>query len=224
MKRILIVEDQGDLRELIVYNLKRENRYIVTAVENANDALIILEDVNIDLLLLDLMLPGLKGLDFLKIVRANPDYDNLAVIIISAKTKEKSILKGLRLGADDYLPKPFSIALLIAKIDTVLRRTRVQKGAELKYRGILLNENSYKVHIDAAEIQLTRKEFDLLALLLKNPRKVLHRNQLLHSVWGYETDTYTRTVDSHISSLRKKMGVHGKLIQSVPKIGYGLDL
>lgn len=224
MNKVLVIEDQEDLRDLIVYNLEKENRYEVLSAANANDALILIEDVKIDLILLDLMLPGLKGLDFLKLLKENPDHDLTAVIIISAKTEENDILKGLKMGADDYLPKPFSFKILVTKIDTVLRRVQPDRKETLKYREISLDRNTFKVFIHDQEVTLTKKEFELLELFLRHPKKAFHRNQLLNTVWGYESDVYTRTVDAHISSLRKKLKESGKLIKSVPKIGYGLDI
>ena len=224
MNKVLIIEDQEDLRELITYNLEKENRFDVVAAENANDALIIIEDLKFDIILLDLMLPGLKGLDFLKILKNNPDHTNVAIIIISAKTDEEDIVKGLKMGADDYLPKPFSFKLLITKIDTILRRIQPDQQSELMYRNLLINEQQRKAFIEGQEISLTKKEFELLFLFMKYPKKAFHRNQLLNTVWGYEADVYTRTVDAHISSLRKKLGEQGKYIRSIPKIGYGLDI
>ncbi len=224
MNKVLIIEDQEDLRELITYNLEREHRFEVVSSENANDALIIIEDLKFDIILLDLMLPGLKGLDFLKILKSKPEYAEIAIIIISAKTDEEDILKGLKLGADDYLPKPFSFKLLITKIDTILRRVQPHNRNEIIYHEILINDQQRKVFTEGKEITLTKKEFELLLLFMKYPQKAFHRNQLLNSVWGYESDVYTRTVDAHISSLRKKLGKQGKLIRSIPKIGYGLDI
>lgn len=224
MNKVLVIEDQEDLRDLIVYNLEKENRYEILSVSNANDALIMIKDIKIDLILLDLMLPGLKGLDFLKLLKANPDHDKTAVIIISAKTEENDILKGLKMGADDYLPKPFSFKILATKIDTVLRRVQPKRKEGFLYRDISLDRNTFKVMVHNEEVVLTKKEFELLELFLKHPQKAFHRNQLLNTVWGYESKVYTRTVDAHISSLRKKLGASGKLIKSVPKVGYGLDI
>jgi len=208
MHNILIIEDQEDLRELIRYNLERLDLYEVTESGNANDALILMEDISVDLILLDLMLPGLKGLEFLKIIKSNPDYDHIAVVIISAKTDEEDIVKGLNLGADDYLTKPFSIKVLMAKVESILRRVLSQEKSVYSYKEISLNLVTFQTMVAGKEVRLTRKEQDLLLLFIKNPKKAFHRNQLL----------------AHIASLRKKLGESGKLIHSLSKIGYGLEI
>ena len=219
-----MIEDQSDLCELIVYNLAKQKIYGVESVDNANDALIMLDNSVIDLILLDLMLPGLSGLDFLKIIKAKDESKNIPVIIISAKTKEQDVITGLKLGADDYLSKPFSLKILLARIEAVLRRSKPETQAKLHCGTLSINPDNFKVYASGQEIRLTSKEFELLQLFMKNPGKAFRREQLLNSIWGYESDLYTRTVDAHISSLRKKLGTEGKLIKSFPKIGYGLDL
>ena len=224
MNRILIVEDEQELRDLISYNLEREGGSLPTGVSNANDALIVLGDVKVDLILLDIMLPGLSGLDFLKIIKNNEQYVDIPVIIISAKSDEQDILEGLKLGADDYLTKPFSIKILQAKIKTVLRRASPGSKETLVYKSIKLNTDNFKVYCSDNELKLTRKEFELLQFLMKSPGRAFHRNQLLNSIWGYDSELYTRTVDAHVSSLRKKLGKCGEMIKSIPKVGYGLDV
>ncbi|OGG99205.1 MAG: DNA-binding response regulator [Candidatus Lambdaproteobacteria bacterium RIFOXYD1_FULL_56_27] len=223
MNHILVIEDQEDVRELIAYNLRKQG-YEVIEANNANDALILLEDINLDLILLDLMLPGLGGLDFLKILKSKEPFQGIAVIILSAKSEEQEVVTGLKLGADDYIPKPFSIKVLLAKIESVLRRVNSQEQSLLRYKDLLLNQEEHKVYALGQEVTLTNKEFELLSLFLKKPKKVFHRNQLLNSIWGYDSETYTRTVDAHVSSLRKKLGEPGKMIRSIPKVGYGLDI
>jgi len=224
MNKILVIEDQEDLRELITYNLEKEKVFDVVSVDNANDALIMMEDIHIDLILLDLMLPGLNGLEFLRIIKAKPETAKIPVIIVSAKTDETDVVVGLKLGADDYIPKPFSIKIMVARIETVLRRVLPEIQTDLRYLDISINTENYQAYVTGKEVKLTSKEYELLLLFLKKPKKVFHRNQLLNSIWGYDSDMYTRTVDAHISSLRKKLGPQGKLIKSIPKVGYGLDL
>lgn len=224
MHRLLLIEDQEDLRELIVYNLSKDNQYEVIESDNANDALIVLEDLTVDMILLDLMLPGLKGTDFLRIIKNKEKTEDIPVIIISAKTREQDILQGLKLGADDYLTKPFSIKVLIAKIETIMRRVHPGRETSFSYQNITVNTETHKVYSDGKEVTLTNKEYELILLFLKKPQKVFHRNQLLNTIWGYDSDVFTRTVDAHISSLRKKLGKQGKLIKSIPKVGYGLDI
>lgn len=224
MNRILLIEDHEELRELISYNLEREQRYEVTSVDNANDGLMLLEDMSVDMILLDLMLPGLSGLEFLRVIKNNVEQADIPVIIVSARDGEQDIVTGLKLGADDYLTKPFGMQVLCAKVEAVLRRVHTEESRVFSYDNISIDTEMHRVYVDKQEINLTIKEFELLLLFLKRPRKVFNRNQLLNSIWGYESDSYTRTVDAHISSLRKKLGPSGKKIRSVPKVGYGLDV
>jgi len=223
MNHILVIEDQDDVRELVAYNLRKQN-YEVIEADNANDAFILLEDINLDMIILDLMLPGLGGLDFLKILKSKELYQSISVIILSAKSEEHEVVTGLKLGADDYITKPFSIKVLLAKVESVMRRVNAQEQNLLRYQSIQINQDEHKVYAEEREVTLTNKEFELLLLFLKKPKKVFHRNQLLNSIWGYDSETYTRTVDAHVSSLRKKLGAPGKLIRSIPKVGYGLDI
>jgi len=224
MNKILVIEDQVDLRELVIYNLEKHNKFKTVEAGNANEALIILEDLAIDLILLDLMLPGLKGFEFLQIIKANKNLTDIPVIIISAKSEDQDIVKGLQLGAEDYLTKPFSFKVLCTKIEKILSRLEGSVKNKIIYQNIIINIDKYEVFVDNKELKLTNKEFELLLLFIKKPKVVFHRNQLLNTVWGYDTDIYTRTVDAHVSSLRKKLGTSGKLIKSIPKVGYGFDL
>lgn len=224
MNKVLLIEDDPDIRELISYNLTK-NGFSVTSAENANDALIMLDDIKIDIILLDLMLPGLKGMQFLDIVRAKSGVKHIPVIIISAKNAEHDIISALDHGADDYLPKPFSMEMLSAKINTVLRRGLKSEGEmQLECMGIKMDDSRRKVFIDSEEIVLTHKEYELLKIFISNPNKIFTRNQLLNTVWGYDSESMTRTVDSHVSTLRKKLGAKGDIIKSIPKIGYGVEV
>lgn len=222
---ILLIEDESDIGELITYSLEKAG-YTVRHVTNANDGLIVLEENAIDFILLDLMLPGLKGNDFLKVVRANKKYENIPIIIESAKNSEQEIIACLNAGADDYLPKPFSMEMLDAKIKSILRRGTSfveRKSTVIKYENIKIDLSTYTVYVDNNEIKLTLKELELLKLFIQNPGKVYSRDVLLNTIWGYHSDSYTRTVDSHIASLRKKLGTAGDKVKSVPKIGYGVE-
>lgn len=225
MNNILIIEDDNDIRSLIVYNLEKNGFKIIEA-DNANDALISLEEVNIDAILLDIMLPGLNGIQFLEIIRRKENTSRTPVIIISAKNAEHDIISALEKGADDYLPKPFSMEMLNAKIKSVLRRT---VGSEnytptLEYKNIKMDDTRHKVFSSGVEIKLTNKEYELLRLFMASPHRIFTRNKLLNTVWGYDSESLTRTVDAHISTLRKKLGDNGEIIKSIPKIGYGLEI
>ncbi|OQY17716.1 MAG: DNA-binding response regulator [Desulfobacteraceae bacterium 4572_35.1] len=223
MAKILLVEDEDALREIVTFNMQNAGHAIV-GTDNANDALMILEDFLPDLILLDIMLPGLKGDQFLTLIRANAKFAEIAVIVISAKSSEKDIVRVLEAGADDYLTKPFSMKVLLTKIMVILKRSRVEKvDSFINYEQIAIDENNHKVYAAGQEITLTNKEFALLLLFVKYPRRVFTRNQLLTTIWGYDAEVFSRTVDSHISTLRKKLGESGQAIKSIPKIGYKVE-
>ena len=223
MAKILLVEDEEALREIVTFNVQNAGHTIV-GTENANDALMILEDFLPDLILLDIMLPGLKGNQFLSLIRANNKFVHIPVIILSAKSSEEDIVRGLEAGADDCLTKPFSMKVLLARIMVILRRSRNEEAGDfISYDQIAIDETNHKAFVAGQEITLTNKEFALLLLFVRNPRRVFTRNQLLTTVWGYDSDVYTRTVDSHISTLRKKLGEAGQVIRSIAKIGYKVE-
>ncbi len=224
MKKILIVEDERDLRDLIAFNLKLEG-YSPIEAEDANCALMIMESTEIDMILLDMMLPGLKGDQFLRIVKTSDSYKHIPVIIISARGGEADVVNGLKSGAEDYLVKPFSTRILITKIGVIFKRVNStsERDGEISYGGVTIDTRSREVFSRGKRITLTNKEFELLLFLLQHPHRAFTRDQLLSSVWGYESDVYTRTVDSHISSLRKKLGEVGRIIKSIPKIGYKVE-
>ncbi len=221
MAKILLVEDDDTLKEILKFNLSREN-HSVFDTDNANEALIYMEELIPDLILLDLMLPGLKGEEFLKIIRSNKDTENIPVIIISAKNSEDSIVKLLKTGADDYLTKPFSIKVLLSKIDVHLKKKKAD-GSILSYGNVTVDLRKHKVSVNGQDVELTHTEFELLGFMIKHPQIVFTRNQFLSNIWGYESDIYTRTVDSHISSLRKKLKSADFKIKSVPKVGYKIE-
>jgi two-component system phosphate regulon response regulator PhoB len=222
MNNILIIEDELDLRNIIKFNLEQCG-FGIQESSNANDALILMEDFLPDLILLDLMLPGLKGENFLTLIKKNEKFKEIPVIIISAKNREEDIVKAIENGAHDYLVKPFSLKVLIAKINSIIKRNLGYFDSITEYEGIRIDERNYKIFLDDQELELTHKEYLLLSFFVKHPKQVFTRNQLLSNVWGYESDVYTRTVDSHISSLRKKLGTKGQLIRSIQKIGYKLE-
>ncbi len=216
--RIFLIEDEEELRELLIFNLNSQG-YDVDAFSNANDALILLDGQRADMILLDLMLPGLQGLQFLEILRKKGD--KTPIIIVSARNAESDIITALDKGADDYVTKPFSFKFLDAKIQAVIRRlTPLQDNGIINTGGISMDTTAHKVLVNSAPVQLTNKEFSLLHLFLTNPGRVYTRNQLLNSVWGYEAELTSRTVDSHVASLRKKLGDEGSHVVTLPKIGY----
>ncbi|MGA1845514.1 response regulator [Deferribacter abyssi] len=222
MATILIIEDENSLRELISFNLQSEGFRTVEA-SDANEALMLLEEIDPDLIVLDIMLPGLKGTQLLNILKTAPKTATIPIIIISARDEEDMIVRHLELGAKDYLTKPFSIRVLITKIKQQVSSKEERSNMTIEYQGIVLDEENHKTFIEGKEVVLTHKEFELLKLLLKHPGRVYTRNQLLSNIWGFDSDVYTRTVDAHISSLRKKLGEKSSVIKTVPKIGYKIE-
>ncbi len=221
MAKILLIEDDSSLRDIIKFNLK-QNSHTVLDTDSANDALIYLEEIIPDIIIADLMLPGLKGEDFLKIVKSKTKTSDIPIIIISAKNNEDKIVELLKAGADDYLTKPFSIKILLSKIDVILKRV-IEKKENTKYLNVEIDIKRHKVLVDNKDIILTHTEFELISFLMKHPGVVFTRNQLLSNIWGYDSDIYTRTVDAHISSLRKKLKEAKFYIKSVPKVGYKIE-
>lgn len=223
MSKILLIEDEDSLREIVTFNLEAADHSVIST-DNANEALMIMEGFIPDMILLDLMLPGLQGGQFLTLIKSNGKYADIPVIILSAKSTEKDIITGLENGAEDYLSKPFSIKILLAKINVILKRFKENKhNNNTSYLEIEIDEENHEVYVENKQVVLTHKEFELLSLFIKHPRRVFTRNQLLNTIWGYDSDVYTRTVDSHVSSLRKKLGNKGKIIKSIPKIGYKVE-
>ena len=221
MAKIVLIEDDNALREIVAFNLKK-NSHTVFDTENANDALIYMEEVIPDVIIADLMLPGLKGEDFVNIVKSKAKTASVPIIIISAKDGEDKVVELLKSGADDYLTKPFSIKILLSKIDVLLKRTQ-KNNDRIAYLNVEIDMNSRKVFVDDKEIVLTHTEFELLVFLMKHPKMVFTRNQFLSNIWGYDSEIYTRTVDAHISSLRKKLNNAEFKIKSVPKVGYKIE-
>ncbi len=221
MAKILLIEDDKELKEILKFNLERAGHKTVD-VESAQEALLLLDELIPDLILLDLMLPGLKGEDFLKIIRAQESLSGVPVVIISAKSGENKVVELLDSGADDYLTKPFSIKILLSKIDVILKRMNMKRQT-IKYGNVEICIDTHTVKLNGKPISLTHTEFELLKFLLEHQGVVFTRAQLLGNVWGYDADVYTRTVDAHISSLRKKLKGAGFSIKSVHKVGYKVE-
>lgn len=223
MQRILIIEDEPEIRTLLRYNLKKMG-YELQEAENANDALIWLDQLNFELILLDLMLPGLSGMEFLKLIRNKTEHNSTRVLVVSALSDEGRIISALQQGADDYVTKPFSVKLLLARIESLLRRGRDIAPNRIQSGEIELDFLEHKARLKGEAIKLTLKEFELLTHFLRNPGRAFSRDELLSEIWGYDSQSQTRTVDAHVASLRKKLSHNGHRICSLPKVGYGLDL
>ena len=216
MTEILIVEDDRQIAELIRVNLASEG-YVCTCIHNGVEAADILEQRRFDLILLDIMLPGIDGYELMEYIRPH----KIPVIFLTAKTQVNDIVKGLRLGAEDYLTKPFDIMELLARVETVLRRYN-KKDSVLTCGDVKVDLLSRTVAKNGAEIRLTAKEYDLLLLFIRNRNIALFRDRIYESVWKEEYMGNSRTVDLHVQRLRRKLGWEEK-ISAVYKIGYRLE-
>ena len=226
---IYIVEDDKNIQEIESFALKNSG-YEVRGFEYAKDFYAALDEQIPDLVLLDIMLPGEDGLSILKHLRAAPETSQMPVIMLTAKTAEMDKVRGLDLGADDYISKPFGILELLSRIRAVARRTvessksaAVNGAHSYDYGNVHVDEDGHVVTVDGEEVLLTRKEFRLLCDLLRNQGRVLTRDQIMEQVWGFDYGGATRTVDIHINTLRKKIHDDGTMIQTVRGIGYKID-
>lgn len=228
MRRILVVDDEEHILELLEYNLEQEG-YQALKADTGEKALDILKKEEVDLVILDWMLPGMNGIDVLKKIRSSENHSQLPVILLTAKGDEISKVLGLEIGADDYLTKPFGVHELFARIKAVLRRSNKNNLKKEEDEGIIIignlevNPSRRTVTVDNELINLSFKEFELLYLLAENRGIVFTRNQLLERIWGYDYVGETRTVDVHISNLRKKIESdesHPVFIKTVRGMGY----
>lgn len=229
-QKILVVEDEPDIRKLIQYNLMQE-RYLVVEAEDGEQALKLAQRDKPNLVILDLMLPGLSGLELCKILRERPDTASIPILMLTAKAGEADKVVGLEMGADDYLSKPFSPREMVARVRAILRRTD-SSGAPPEtppsyHKGALkIDFSTYEVFARGQQIRLTLKEFELLRFLVQNSNRVLSRDQLLDRVWGGETFVTPRTVDVHIRRLRKAVEEDDRkprLILTLRGVGYKFD-
>ena len=215
---ITIIEDDESIREMLRYYFHSVG-YGVEDFESGEDYSQAVHDVQPDLYILDIMLPGMDGLEILRRLRGAPDTAHIPVIMLTARTAELDRVKGLEQGADDYVVKPFGIMELQARVKAVLRRTgRPQTPAILKYDGLEIDPAAREVRRDGIPVELTYKEFELLKLLCENRGTVLTRDDILHAVWDYDFAGETRTVDMHVKTLRQKLGEG--YIQTVRGVGY----
>lgn len=222
-KKILVVDDEEHIVELIKFNLEKNGYGVITA-DNGRDAFIIAKEQQPDLILLDLMLPGMDGLDVCKEIRRDSGISTMPIIMITAKGEELDKILGLELGADDYITKPFSVRELIARVKAILRRTTVKyEDNGFKFGEITIDFEKHEVRRDGEKVDLTLKEFELLEILIKNKGRVMTRDFLLDKIWGYEYVGETRTVDVHVRHLRQKIEKDDKnpvYIQTIRGIGY----
>ncbi|MGM0417145.1 MAG: response regulator transcription factor [Thermodesulfobacteriota bacterium] len=221
---ILAIDDEEDILELVKYNLEREGFEVITA-DTGENGLSILKKNRPDLILLDLMLPGIDGFDVAKKIRADDSYRDIPVIMLTAKGEEADVVTGLELGADDYVSKPFSPRVLTARIKTVLRRKKNEENKdtskdEINIKNLKIHSGRYQATIENKELSLTHSEFQILRFLASRPGWVFTRSQIVDAVHGESYPVTERSVDVQIVGLRKKMGDYGIYIETVRGVGY----
>lgn len=221
--KILLVDDDKDIVEFLQYNLVREGFEVITAY-NGMEALKKLSEKP-DLVILDIMMPQLNGYDVCKKIRTIPEYRLTPVIFLTAKSSEVDEIRGLEIGANDFIQKPISPKKLIARVKANLRKELIKSEGkslplQIKIGSLSIDRNKYKVNIDGSEKIFPRKEFELLYYLANNPEKVFDRDTLLKEVWGLDVYVVDRTVDVHIRKIREKLGKHANIIETVKGIGY----
>ncbi len=225
-EKVLIVDDEQNILELLEYNLKKEG-YEVLRAETGEAAVALLSKQRPDIVLLDQMLPGIDGLGVLKTIRSTDALTDMPVIMVTARAEEVDKIIGLELGADDYVSKPFSVRELCARVKALLRRSKRlenQSQSVQAYKQLKVDNSNYKAYIEDEELKLTLKEFELLGLLMSSGTQVLTRDMILNKVWGYDYFGETRTVDVHITNLRKKLGEYGDRIETVRGVGYRFNM
>ena len=223
MKNILIVDDEPDILQLLAYNLELAN-YSTKTFENGEDAIIYAREILPDLILLDLMLPGINGLKVCELLKKDKTTSKIPIIMLTAKGEENDIVKGLDIGADDYITKPFSPKVLIARIDAVLRRlnlTQSDTNSEvIKFKNLSIHIGKREVNLDDKKIVLTFSEFQILTLLINRPGWVFTRNMIIDALHGENYPVTDRSVDFQIVGLRKKLLHYGNYIKTVRSVGY----
>ena len=224
-KKILIVEDEADIAQLVKLYLEKDGFRTTTAATGAEGLKLIKTD-RPDMVILDLMLPEMDGLEIFKKIRSVPDTALLPILMLTAKAEESDTIIGLELGADDYVTKPFSPKVLVTRVKALFRRLeRVEdpKHTSYTYGPLLMDLSRHEALVDGKEIPLTAKEFGLLEQLLRHPGRVLTRDVLLNAVWGYDYYGTTRTVDVHVRRLKLKIPLLDEAIISVKSLGYKLS-
>jgi phosphate regulon transcriptional regulator PhoB len=224
-QKALIIDDEQAIVDLVRHHLEKEGFQCLEA-NDGETALRLARENKPDLLILDLMLPGIDGLEICRLLRRDPSTAQVAIIMLTAKAEEVDRIVGLEMGADDYIVKPFSPRELVARVKAVFRRGREQAEDAIKQVGELeVDEAKHQVRVKAQLVELTVKEFDLLCALMKVKGRVLNRDQILETVWGYSNaiDIESRTVDVHIRRLREKIGSESKRIITIKGVGYRFD-
>ena len=222
--KILLVEDEPDLLQTLAFNFENEGYKVAKALDGKGAIKFLEDDDSISLVILDLMLPDMSGLDICRRIRAADNLKDILVIMVTAKGEEVDRVVGFEVGADDYVVKPYSVRELLLRVGGILKRSSKEKQSNdkdlVEYEDLKIDNNKHKVYLSDEKISLTSKEFKLLKHLLLKADKVQSRDNLLEKVWGYNNDVTTRTVDTHIKRLREKLGNTSEYIQTIRGVGY----
>lgn len=221
-RKILVVDDEVDVTELVAYHLKAKG-YHVETINNPNSSVGVARSFLPDLVILDVMMPDLNGIQICRMLRADPQLKKVPVIFLTAKTEEADRIQGLETGADDYICKPFSTKELMLRVQAIFRRLHEGGGGEpkrLQAGEIILDVDRHEVSVHGTPVELTATEFKLLRLLMERRGRVQTREHLLINVWNYETEIETRTVDTHVRRLREKLGTEADWIETIRGVGY----
>lgn len=226
MKKILLVDDEKDIVEMVRYNLEKENYFVITAYDG-EEALSKVQD-NPDLVILDVMMPKLNGFEVCRRLRDDKKTEKLPVIFLTAKASETDEINGLNLGANDYIVKPISPKKLIARVQTIFRNLEPQGQEEAVIQivngPLTINREKYLVYISGEQVVFPKKEFELLFFLMSYPGKVLNREMLLKEVWGSDVYVGDRTIDVHVRKIREKLGRYSDAIETIKGVGYRIKV
>lgn len=220
MANILVVEDEKNMQQIIAVYMEKGGHTCITA-DDGVEALLLLKNTPMDFMILDIMMPHLDGFAVCRLAR---EISNMPIIMLTAKCAEEDKLKGYEYGADDYITKPFSPRVLLAKVNALLRRTSAPSSEVLCVGKIVMQPSAHTVTVDGQEITLTHKEYALLQFFMVNPEQIFTREQLLNRIWGYDFVGTSRTVDTHIKTLRQKLGDEGKHIVTLIRSGYKFEV
>lgn len=223
-KKVLIVDDESDVTDLVGYHLKAKG-FTVEALNDPNSSVGVARSFLPDLVILDVMMPDLNGIQICRMLRADPKLKRVPVIFLTAKAEENDRVQGLETGADDYISKPFSVKELVLRVMAIIRRlqeARPDEPRKLTAGGILVDVDRHEVFVGGKLIDLTATEFKLLRLLMERRGRVQTREHLLITVWNYETEIETRTVDTHVRRLREKLGMEADWVETIRGVGYRL--
>ncbi|MFL2847519.1 MAG: response regulator [Coraliomargaritaceae bacterium] len=221
--RILIVDDEPDVTELLRYKLEQEG-HLCQIVNNPLSFVSVAREFNPNLILLDIMMPELNGLQLCKMVRSDPKMNDVPIIFLTARGEVEDRIKGLESGGDDYVAKPFNTKELLLRVEKILNRSQSSESVNNKNRiqiaGVVIDDSIHQLTVDDEEVILTATEFRLLKLLMSRKNRVQTRENLLINVWNYDTDIETRTVDTHVRRVREKLGPYANIIETIRGIGY----